>query len=56
MNINEARSLVGNRPIWELKVMVKALNLLPLLNTAEDNQRLEAAQLILKKELTSDLS
>jgi len=49
MNLQEARSLLGNRPIWELKTIIKALNMLPLLNSVEDNRRLEAAQIMLKK-------
>ena len=36
-----------NKTIWELKNMVKALSMLELLNTQEENKRLQEA----KKEL-----
>lgn len=49
MNIIEAKKLVGNQPTWALKNMVKALNMLPLLNTAEDLERLTAAKFIIKE-------
>jgi hypothetical protein len=44
----EARAIVGNQPRTALRNMVKALNMHPWLNTAEDKLRLEAAKLILK--------
>jgi hypothetical protein len=37
MTIEEAKKIVGNQPTWALKNMVKALNMLPWLNTAETN-------------------
>lgn len=48
MTIEEAKKIVGNQPSWALKNMVKALKMLPALNTAEDEQRLEAAKVVLK--------
>lgn len=48
MTIEQAKKLVGNQPTWALKNMAKALKMLPMLNTAEDLQRLEAAKVILK--------
>ena len=48
MTIDEAKKIVGNQPSWTLKNMVKALNMLPWLNTDEDKQRLEAAKVVLK--------
>ena len=48
MDIIEAKKIVGNQPSWALKNMVKALNMLPWLNTDEDKQRLEAAKVVLK--------
>lgn len=48
MTLDQAKQLVGNQPTWALRNMVKALKMLPALNTAEDNERLEAAQFILK--------
>ncbi len=49
MTLDEARDLVGNQPTWALKNMVKALNMLPLMNTEEDEKRLAAAKLIIKE-------
>jgi hypothetical protein len=48
MTLDQAKQLVGNQPTWALRNMVKALKMLPALNTAEDNERLEAAKFILK--------
>jgi len=48
MTLEKAKKIVGNQATWALKNMVKALNLLPLLNTPEDDERLEAAQIILR--------
>lgn len=49
VTLNEARELVGNQPTWALKNMVKALKMLPLMNTGEDEKRLAAAKLIIKE-------
>jgi hypothetical protein len=48
MTLEEAKKIVGNQPTWALKNMVKALNMLPWLNTAEDKERLVAAKIVLK--------
>ena len=48
MTLDQAKQLVGNQPTWALRNMVKALKMLPALNTVEDNERLEAAQFIIK--------
>lgn len=48
MTREKAKRIVGNQATWALKNMVKALKILPLLNTSEDNERLEAAQIILR--------
>ena len=48
MNLQEAKEIVGNQDTTSLRNMVKALNMLPALNTAEDWQRLEAAKVVLK--------
>lgn len=48
MTLQEAKALVGNQPTFALRNMVKALNMLPYLNTADDLERLEAAKLVLK--------
>jgi hypothetical protein len=49
MTLEEAKKIVGNQPTWALKNMVKALNMLPWLNTAEDKERLVAAKIVLKE-------
>lgn len=48
VTLDEAKRIVGNQPTWALKNMVKALNMLTWMNTAEDIQRLEAAKLVIK--------
>lgn len=48
MTLDEAKNIVGNQPTWALKNMVKALKMLPALNTREDDQRLAAAVLVIK--------
>jgi len=49
MTIDQAKKIVGNQPTWALKNMVKALQMLPRLNTAEDEIRLIAAKIVLKE-------
>ena len=49
MTIEEAKKIVGNQPTWALKNMVKALQMLPWRNTAEDELRLKAARVVLKE-------
>ena len=49
MNLIEAKKIVGNQPTWALQNMVKALKMLPWRNTAEDEQRLIAAKVILRE-------
>lgn len=48
MTIDQAKEIVGNQPTWALKNMVKALKMLPLMNTAQDEQRLAAAVMVIK--------
>jgi hypothetical protein len=48
MTIDQAKKIVGNQPTWALKNMVKALQMLPRLNTPEDEIRLIAAKIVLK--------
>jgi hypothetical protein len=48
MTLDQAKSIVGNQPDWALKNMVKALKMMPLLNTAADEERLAAALVVLK--------
>jgi len=42
MDIQKAKEILGNKADWELKHMQKALSHLSLLNTEEENERLEA--------------
>lgn len=48
LTLVEAKKIVGNQPTYALKNMVKALKMLRLMNTAEDEIRLEAAEVVLK--------
>lgn len=48
MNLDEAKVIVGNQRRSEVKKMVRALQMHPWLNRAEDKLRLEAGQLILR--------
>ena len=43
-----AYKITGNQDSRSLKNMVRALELMPALNTAEDNKRLAATKIILK--------
>jgi len=48
MDLDRAKQLTGNQDSHSLKMMIKALNMLPALNTPEDEERLVAANFILK--------
>jgi hypothetical protein len=48
MTLEEAKNITGNQPTYALKNMVKALQMMTLLNSAEDVTRLEAARIVLK--------
>jgi hypothetical protein len=48
MDMNRARELVGNQDSVSLKNMIRALSMLPALNTVEDEERLAAAKFILR--------
>lgn len=48
MNLEKAKKIVGNQATWALRNMVRALKILPRLNTPEDDERLDAAQVVLK--------
>lgn len=48
MTTKEAWAIVGNEPKWALKNMIRALSMMSLLNTEEENLRLHAARLALK--------
>lgn len=47
----QAAELLGNRAKWELEAMYKALTSMRLLNTKEDEKRLEAVTVMLGVEL-----
>lgn len=44
----EALNILGDRATWELRHMKKALESLSMLNTDEENLRLEAVKTLLK--------
>lgn len=47
MTIEKAREILGNRAGYELVHMRKALSTFPILNTDEENERLEAVKVLL---------
>lgn len=49
MTLDQAKSIIGNRSEWELKHMIRALNMFSFLNNPEDTERLKAAKLVLKE-------
>lgn len=48
MTVNEAKNILGNRAVWELRHMIRALNQFSFLNNEEDNLRLKACRVLLK--------
>ena len=48
-DLRAAYRIVGNQDRASLRNMVRALESLPLLNTADDDKRLAAAKLILRR-------
>lgn len=48
MTIEKAEAILGDRATWELKHMRKALSMLPILNSEEENERLAAVKVLLK--------
>lgn len=46
--MKRAEEILGDRATWELKNMKKALSMFPILNTDEENERLEAVKVMLK--------
>jgi len=47
MTITDAKKIIGNRPVWELRNMKKALSFLEAFNTPEENERLKAVKVLL---------
>lgn len=55
MTRKEALDIIGNRAArWELVAMRRALSVLNLLNTPEENRRLEAVKVLLTPEKRSE--
>ena len=52
MNIKKAKEILGDRATWELQNMKKALSLTPLLNSPEENERLEALDVYVLRNVT----
>ena len=48
MTKNEAQKITGRQPVWALRNMVRALEMCPWLNTAEEDNRLNAAKILLE--------
>ena len=48
MGLKEAEGILGNRARWEVLNMKKALSSMQLLNTDEENERLEACKVWLR--------
>jgi len=48
MKLAEAEKIVGRQPTWALRNMVLALKMHTWLNTAEENERLKAARMVLR--------
>jgi len=49
MTLTEAKKLLGDRADWELRNMKKALESMRILNSLEDEKRLAAVRVMLKK-------
>ena len=50
MTYQEAKKIIGNRPRWEIKNIVKALSIASWHNTQKESERLEAGKIIFKGE------
>ena len=48
MNLKKAEEILGDRSIWELRNMKKALGTFQFLNTNEENIRLKAVDVVLR--------
>lgn len=48
MTLQEAKNILGDRARWELLNMKKALSMFPILNSKEENLRLEAVKIMLR--------
>ena len=43
---------IKSKPTWELRAMIRALSMMPSLNTEAENERLEEAKEELRRRLT----
>jgi hypothetical protein len=48
MTTAQAKKILGDRSKWELKNIVRTLSMFRAFNSPEENERLEAAKVILK--------
>jgi hypothetical protein len=48
MDVEQAWKIVGNQPRWAIKNMVRALSMLPALNSPEQEERLAAGKVALR--------
>lgn len=48
MELKQAKEILGDRALWELKHMKKALEIMGMFNTDEENERLEAVKILIK--------
>jgi len=49
MKVKEAKEILGDKAIWELINMRSALSLCSILNSEEENKRLEAVNVLLNE-------
>lgn len=49
MNPKQSKEILGDRASWELQNMKRALSKLQIMNTEEENLRLEAVNVALKE-------
>ena len=48
MTTEQAWKIIGNQPKWAIRNMVKALSILPALNTPAEKERLTAGKIALR--------
>ena len=48
MDVEQAWKIVGNQPRWSIRKMVRALSMLPALNSPEQEERLAAGKIALR--------
>jgi hypothetical protein len=55
MTLNQAKKIIGNQPRWAIRNMKRALEMLTLLNTPDEWQRLQAAYIVTRTPLAKRL-